>query len=125
MYNPNQPRDPGGTITCGQWSDGGGSGAADNALADAVPSGVVKQGALTDQQRVIAKDYKEGGYRPLNQYLRKPSEVRESLAVELEKEARTLDAAINKSTLTADVTVYRGIQHHTLATQAERLVGRE
>ncbi|MEP1597578.1 MAG: ADP-ribosyltransferase [Hyphomonas sp.] len=80
---------------------------------------------LTEQQKIEIKDYKEGNYRPLNQYLRNPSGVRKTLAKEYDQQVKTIDSAISKSTLNEDVTVYRGIKHKTLAQNAEQLVGKE
>jgi hypothetical protein len=88
-------------------------------------AGSVKQTKpFTDQERIELQDYKEGNYQQLNAYLRDPASVRESLGKELDKQIKTIDAAIGKSVLQQEMVVYRGIQHPALARNAERLVGR-
>lgn len=88
-------------------------------------AGSVKQSSpFTSQERIELQDYAEGNYQQLNSYLANPNSVRPSLAVELEKQAVTLDSAIGKSVLTQDTVVYRGFQHRGLAKQAESVVGK-
>lgn len=88
-------------------------------------AGSVKQSSpFTDQQRIELKDYKEGNYRQLNSYLANPTSVEASLAKELNKQVKTIDAAILKSTLVQDTIVYRGIQSPALARNIDRLIGK-
>lgn len=86
---------------------------------------VGQNGELTDQQKIELQDYKEGNYRDLNGYLRDPAGVRESLGQEYEKQAKAIDAAIQKSTLQEDTIVFRGMQHPALAKNAEKVIGRQ
>lgn len=112
----------------GEFGSGGAGKKSAGAKSKSAPpaqSGIVKQsGKLTEQQHVDMKDYKEGGYRDLNSYLR-GGETRPAVAAEYEKQAKRMDGAIAKSKLAKDTSLYRGIQHPALAANAEKLVGRE
>ena len=107
----------------GEFGKGGGKAAKPSASAK---SNVVKQHAkLTEQQRIDVKDYKEGGYKILNSYLRTGKSPDGWSASSLNAEAKRLDGAIAKSSLQKDTTLYRGLQHPALAANAEKLIGRE
>ncbi len=123
-----QERVPAGNPNGGQFGkgNGGGSGSDDSGGGDGGSTGgssLKTKGTFTEQQTIELQDYAEGNYQQLNSYLRNPSSVSASLGKELEKQAKTIDAAIAKSTLTKDVVVYRGLQSPKVVANAERLVG--
>lgn len=101
-YDPSQPRAPAGSENGGQWVSGG---------------------DLTEQQHVILKDYKEGGYRQINDFLR-GAYVRETLVAPLKEDVSIIDDAIAQQSLHSDVSLYRGIHHEPLAINAEKLIGK-
>lgn len=106
----------------GEFSEGGGSGSGSGGGES---SGETKQSrAFTEHQEVILQGYKEGDYKEINRYLDDPSKVSPLAESEYKSRVRTLDAAINKSSLVDDTVVYRGIQSKYMSENAEKFVGR-
>ena len=114
-FDEDQPRDPAGSETGGQWTSEG-SGAGEEIKTE--------QGKFTDDERVYLKDYKEGGYKAIREYQMNPEGASESAKEQYKYEQEQIDSALAKSTLLADTVVYRGIQYQPLATNAENLVGK-
>lgn len=110
-------RHPKGVPEGGQFAPGEGGGSSSS-------RDTAQSRGFTEQEQIELQDYAEGNYKNLNEYLRDPSSIRASLGVEYDSQISTIDAAIEKSTLARDVTVYRGVQHPTLARNADKLVGR-
>lgn len=110
----------------GQFGYGGGSagGSSSSGAQNSQSETVAQRGKLTEQQHVDMKDYKEGGFRDLNAYLR-GGQTRPGVATEYDKTAKRMDAAIAKSSLKQDTKLYRGIDHPLIAANAEKLIGRD
>lgn len=75
--------------------------------------------AFTEQQSIELKDYKEGGFRELNARLRSGD------LGAYEGTAKTLDAALKKSSLHSDTTLYRGVKIPALANNAEKFIDKD
>jgi len=102
----------------GKFSSGGNG----QTSAKKKPSDIAKQSrSLTENQSIILKDYKEGGYKALNDYLLNG----DGKSTGFNAEARTIDQSIKKSSLSEPAVLYRGIKARGLAAAAESLVGKE
>jgi hypothetical protein len=95
---------------------GGGGAAAPTAPADATTTtGGVATTPLTKEERSALDGYSGAYFREINETLRGNTSVWTDLTpAQLKAETRQIDAAINKGTLTAETTLYRGTSFDAL-----------
>jgi SPP1 gp7 family putative phage head morphogenesis protein len=125
----------------GEFSSSGGGGSSSHGTAEIhgkkaeKPKDVVKKASLSHAQHVVLKDYKENNYTLINSYLRNPdkaqvrasSEIRAATEAEKKRAAgdiKKIDKAFEKSSLTKDTVVHRGMTSEVLHKDPEKLVGR-
>lgn len=98
------PKDKGKTSASG----GGGGGGSTVPVNTSVTSGGVATTPLTKDERSALDGYSGTYYREINETLRGGSPWTDLTPAQLKAEIAHLDASINKGTLAAETTLYRG-----------------